>query len=235
MVYYAIAEVVGFDLHLVDLPDHMFVRWELGGGKHVNWDTNDAEVVRDKDYAADYGLKKGIRRKRVYLSSMTRKEADGFAYFLRALRLEDRSEDTRAIADLERAREMYPQSTQAAAELAWLYATAADVLADKRKSSIALAQSALDLEPRCGDFWDSLAAAHAANGDFKEAIRCGERAERYAETSEERATFKAHRKAFERGQMPNAGPKAPLPDPPTIRESKPAPPRPAVDAPAPSH
>jgi tetratricopeptide (TPR) repeat protein len=205
ILYVAIGQVCGLEIHLVDLPDHMFVRWELGGNERLNWDTVDAEVVSDKEYAADYHLKRGIRKKRVYLASMTTREAEGFVYFLRSGRYETKGEDAKAIADLEKAKELYPQATQVAAELAWLYATAVGVDEAKRKSAVGLAQSALDLEPKCGDFWDSLAAAQAANGDFKAAVRSAEKAERYAESSEDRATFKAHRVALERGLLPTGG------------------------------
>jgi hypothetical protein len=201
-VYVGVGEALGADLRLVDLPDHMFVRWEFADGRHLNWDTNDAEVVPDQEYAADYGLGKRLRKQRVYLSSMTRKEAEGFAYYLRATRYEERGQDALAIADLEKARELYPQSTQAKGELAWLYATADGVDPGKRKAAIGLAQSAVDLEPSCGDFWDSLAAAHAANGDFKKAVKCAAKAEKLADTDDSRAEYAERRKAYERGQMP---------------------------------
>jgi tetratricopeptide (TPR) repeat protein len=206
-IYVGIVEALGVqDLHLVDLPDHMFVRWELGDGSHLNWDTNDAEVVSDKEYASDYRLGKRLRKGRVYLASMTAREAEGFVLFLRATRLEEREGgEALAIADLERARELYPQSTQVRAELAWLYATAAGVSADRRREAVGLAQGAVELEPECGDFWDSLAAAHGANGDFERAVTCARRAEKLAEGEEERAEFRAHRKALERGRVPGAG------------------------------
>lgn len=205
-IYVGIAEALGVkDLHLVDLPDHMFVRWEVGDGSHVNWDTNDAEVVSDKEYASDYRLGKRLRKGRVYLASMTGREAEGFVLFLRATRFEERGEDARAMADLERARELYPQSTQVKSELAWVYATAAGVPAERRREAVGLAKAAVELEPECGDFWDSLAAAQGANGDFDSAVTCARRAEKFAEDGEQRAEFRAHRKLLERGRVPGVG------------------------------
>jgi hypothetical protein len=201
-LFIGIGDALGIDLHLVDLPDHMFVRWELAGGAHVNWDTNDGAVISDKEYAADYAMGKRLRKRRVYLSSMTDREAEGFAYFLRGQRFEDRNEAAKAIPDLETARKLYPQSTQARSELAWLYATAAGVDPAQRKESLSLAQSALDLEPQCAMFWDSSAAAHAANGDFKRAAKEAAKAEDLAATPEDRAQFRDHRKSFEAGAIP---------------------------------
>ena len=96
---------------------------------------------------------------------------------------------------------MYPQSTQAASELAWLYATTQGIDESHRGEAIDLAQSALDMEPKSGEFWDALAAAHAANGEFKLAAKEARQAEVLAESPEERAEFKRHRKTFEKGKM----------------------------------
>lgn len=201
MVYVGVGEALGLNLHLVDLPDHMFVRWELPDGTHMNWDTNEAQIISDKEYASDYSLGKQIRKQRIYLASMTRRESEGYIYFLRATRFEDQDENVKAIADLVKARQMYPQSTQAASELAWLYATTQDIDESHRGEAIELAQSALDMEPKCGEFWDALAAAHAAIGEFKLAAKEARQAEILAESSEERAEFKVHRKTFEKGKM----------------------------------
>ena len=203
-VYVGVGEALGADIRLVDLPDHMFVRWEFADGTHLNWDPNEADVIPDKAYAANHDLSKRLRKRRVYLASMTRKEAEGFAYFLRAHRFQERGEDARAIADLEKARTRYPQSTQVQAELAYLYATTPGVDEARRRSAVALAQAAVDLEPECGDFWDSLAAAQAANGDFTRAAKSAIKAERFAETEADRGDYRQRRRAYQRGEMPDA-------------------------------
>jgi tetratricopeptide (TPR) repeat protein len=159
-------------------------------------------VISDKEYAADYSMGKRLRKRRVYLSSMSEREAEGFVYFLRGQRLEDHGQAEKAVADLEMARKLYPQSTQARSELAWLYATAPGVDAARRAEAIALAKSALDLEPECATFWDASAAAHAANGDFTRAAKEARKAEDLAETPEDRAQFKDHRKSFEAREIP---------------------------------
>jgi tetratricopeptide (TPR) repeat protein len=207
-VYLGIAEGCGFGdrLHLVDLPDHMFVRWEFSDGTHLNWDTNDASVVEDREYASEYDLTKRLRRGRVYLASMTRDEAKGHIYFLRAGTYENRGEMDKSIADMEKVLELIPQSTQAKSDLAWLYATAKDVSAQKRGAALKLASAAVELEPRCGDFWDTLAVVHAANGDFRKALQCADKAVLFALTWEDRAEYRARRRDFERGRMPPLDP-----------------------------
>lgn len=208
IVYVGVGDALGLDLHLVDLPDHMFVRWKLGDGSHLNWDTNDAQTIPDKEYASDYSLGKRIRKQRIYLATMKRREEEGFAYFLRATRLEEDGENKRAIADLIKARELYPQSTQAASELAWLYATTDGIEIEDRFDAVDLAKFALEYEPKCGEFWDSLAAVHAALGQFKQAAEEARKAQFLAESAEERAQFKQHRKAYENEKTVN-GPRVP--------------------------
>jgi tetratricopeptide (TPR) repeat protein len=183
----------------------MFVRWEFSDGSHVNWDTNDATVVDDREYAADYELSRTLRRRRVYLSSLTRAEAMGHVYFLRAGTYENLGEIRKAIADMKRVRELVPQSTQAKSDLAWLYATSGDASAAELREALELATVAADMEPKCGDFWDTLAMVHAANGEFKEAVHCADKAVQFALTSEDRAEFRARRRDFAKGRMPVVG------------------------------
>jgi tetratricopeptide (TPR) repeat protein len=206
-VYLGIAEACGFGnrLHLVDLPDHMFVRWVFSDGSHVNWDTNDASVVDDREYAADYELSRKLRRGRVYLSSLTRAEAMGHVYFLRAGTYENQGEIRKAIADMKRVRELVPQSTQAKSDLAWLYATSGDASAAELREALELASVAADMEPRCGDFWDTLAMVHAASGDFNKAVHCADKAVQFALNGEDRAEFRARRRDFARGRLPAVG------------------------------
>src|SRR6185369_9347809 len=49
LLYLSIAEVVGFQLEIVDLPTHTFLRYNFKDGTYLNWDPVDAEVVTDDD------------------------------------------------------------------------------------------------------------------------------------------------------------------------------------------
>ncbi len=40
-IYLAIAEVMGYPLHLINIPGHSFVRWEVSGGTGVDYETMD--------------------------------------------------------------------------------------------------------------------------------------------------------------------------------------------------
>jgi tetratricopeptide (TPR) repeat protein len=200
LLYLGIGDALGVELRLVDLPDHMFVRWPLSDGTYMNWDTNVAGSIDDKEYASDYELSKKIRKSRVYLATMTREESRGYVYSLRAARHEEKERMTEALADLETAHKLYPQSTQIKNELAFLYATM-DQTKDKRAEALAMAEEITKLEPEVGDYWDTLATAHAAKGDFAKAIKLEEKAMKFAEDSEELAEFRARMKEFEQGKV----------------------------------
>jgi tetratricopeptide (TPR) repeat protein len=132
---------------------------------------------------------------------MSRDEARGYLLFMRSEQYESLGQYARAIADLEQALKLYPQSTQAKSNLAWRYAVTPNLTADKRRKALELAQAAVDLEPDCGDFWDSLAGAYAANGDFKRATEYAAQAEMLTSDPEKRGEYRAHRKSFEQGKM----------------------------------
>lgn len=201
IVYVGVAEALGVELKLVDLPDHMFVRWDLPDGTHINWDTNDARHVEDAELIADYHLGRDLLRRRVYMAGMTPREADGYILSLRAERWDDKERPAEAIADLKRAAELYPQSTGIRNDLAWLYATAAGLRAEDRAAAVRMAQEVVAVEADRGDFWDTLATAYAVNGDFASAVRCGEKAVRYADKPEDRATFTRRREGFRQGKV----------------------------------
>lgn len=199
----SIAQGMGIDrLHLVDLPDHMFVRWELHDGSHVSWDTNDARVVSDKDVAEEHEIARRLRNQRVYLASMSEREAMGFLHFLRAGRFETGGDFTKATADLEKALELYPQSTQIKADLAWRYAVAPDSTPQQRNKAMELAKAALEVEKTDGNFWAALAAAEAALGQFDKATQHIERAQELAKGPQERGDLARYAKQIQQKQVP---------------------------------
>ncbi len=122
LVYLGVGDALGIELHLVDLPDHMFVRFILGDGSHINWDTNDASSPTDDDFARDFDISKSQVESRAYLATLTREQARGYIYSMRAANWEQKRELGKAIADLQQSLALYPQSPQTRAALARLTA-----------------------------------------------------------------------------------------------------------------
>jgi len=83
-----------------------------------------------------------------------------------------------------------------------LYATTPGLDGARRAESLALATQAVGLQPECGDFWDSLAAARAARGDFAQAVANARRAEELAVGEPDRGEYRRRRKAYEHGRAP---------------------------------
>jgi tetratricopeptide (TPR) repeat protein len=82
-----------------------------------------------------------------------------------------------AVADYEEAIRLDPESAQAHNDLAWLLATCADRTLRDATLATEHAQQACELTGMVnGDFLDTLAAAHAAAGEFNQAVDFGEQA-----------------------------------------------------------
>ncbi len=62
--------------------------------------------------------------------------------------------------------------------LAWLYATAADLSVRNGRRAVELAQSALLLEPQDYHVWSTLSEAHFISGSYEKALRAAQEAER---------------------------------------------------------
>lgn len=48
--FLAVGERLGWDIRLVELPQHNFVRWHLSGSTSVNWDWVRGQSIDDNDY-----------------------------------------------------------------------------------------------------------------------------------------------------------------------------------------
>lgn len=196
ILYLSIGQAAGFELRLVELPDHVFVRWMLPDGSYLNWDTNLGTSADDGEYVVEYELTDRPRRERIYLASLSLEESRGYGYWMRSQRRRARKQLVEALADLHEAKGRYPQSLAIKADLAWLYATMegdAATAAHRHKLALELASLVTELEPACGTFWDSLAAAQAAEGDFVAARASIDRAIARADTPRHREEYRSHR------------------------------------------
>lgn len=83
-----------------------------------------------------------------------------------------------AVRFFERALHEQVTDTRAANGLAWLLATAAEVTPAQRDFARRLAQQSTRLDPSVPESWSALGAALAATGDWSDALRALERAEK---------------------------------------------------------
>ena len=200
LMYVAVGEVIGADIRLVDLPDHMFVRFHYSGDGSVNWDTNEARTVSDRDYARDYDLTDAQVRDGVYLRSLSRAEAVGYIHAVRAEKHEDRGETAKAIADYQRSLELYPRCPGTRNDFAWLLLTGPDLTDGQRRAALEHALAAVADEPNDGHCHDTLAAAYAETGQFDKAVEAAEEAIELADSAGDRAEFKRRKRLYEDGK-----------------------------------
>jgi tetratricopeptide (TPR) repeat protein/serine/threonine protein kinase len=75
-----------------------------------------------------------------------------------------------ALADYRKLLELQPGSPEAMNSLAWQLATCPDVKLRDPKQAVALAQEAVRLQEKEGNYWNTLGAAHYRNGEWTAAI-----------------------------------------------------------------
>ncbi len=197
IVYVGIGEAIGADIRMVDLPGHVFVRWHFNDTDYFDWDTNNAQEDNDRDYKKSEELTDRQIKDRIYLASLSRDEALGYCYDLRADSFAKIKKFDRAVADYRRAMELYPQAPIPRRDLAWLYLSTPGLAVPSQAEVMDLAKYATRVEAQNAKHWDTLACAYAASGNFSEALRCVDRAQRLADEVEG-PEFAEHRKAFEK-------------------------------------
>ncbi len=104
-------------------------------------------------------------------------DPDSWSFLYRAYAYEQAGDYPRAIADLYKSIQLAPNESTAYNDLAWLFATCDNPVFRNGKAAEDLARKACDLsEWKAANYMDTLAAAFAEEGDYKEAARYEEQA-----------------------------------------------------------
>jgi hypothetical protein len=171
----AIAEVMGYPVHLVEIPRHNFVRWTLGPQEWVDFETMDGVATNDAYYEHSWAIPTQYVGKGGILQTMTRRQA--FAYH----------DATIAIAlswrgNIRRLTEVYRRSISTDAthplalnNLAWFYAAVPKLEYRDGTKAVRYGSRAVALLAD-GDNLDTLACAYAQDGNFRSAIATETRA-----------------------------------------------------------
>jgi tetratricopeptide (TPR) repeat protein len=164
-IFLTIAENLRLPVSMVDssFPSgatHNYVRWGLGSSGWLNWDLNSRSECTPRTGGFPYADR-----------PMTRTEVLGYARALRAKLWETRQNYEMALTDYRAAMHLYPQSTLAFNNFAWVVATRE--FPDRRsviKEAISDATHAL-AQNRSANYLDTTACTYAFEGEFDKAIR----------------------------------------------------------------
>jgi hypothetical protein len=168
-IYLAIAEVMKYPLHLVEIPRHNFVRWEISPGSSVNFETMDGFETDDAYYKTDWGISDSFVGRGGILETMNDNQTIAYHDASVAVSWSWRGDIARMIDFYQRS--VLTDSTHPFAlnNLSWFYAAAPKIeWRDGAKAvQYGLRATAVLAD---GDGLDTLACAYAQNGDFARAI-----------------------------------------------------------------
>jgi hypothetical protein len=176
-IYLAIAEVMNYPLKLVDIPLHKFVRWEIDAAHWVDFETMDGFAADDTYYRRAWRIPARFEGRGGILRSMSAVETEGAYDALIAMAWSWRGDTGRMTALFERSMTRDTVRPLAANNLAWFYAAAPRLELRSGAKAVLYAGRAVAMLPD-GENLDTLACAHAQNGDFAAAIRTEREAEK---------------------------------------------------------
>jgi tetratricopeptide (TPR) repeat protein len=172
-LYMGVAEALGFELKPVLAPKHMFVRAQLDRDHWINWDTNRARSISDKDYVSGWGVEDWQIRQKIYMQSLSADEIDAEMYTAVGVDLGDHAEFRGfdpAIECYRKAIALNPREVYAYCNLTQSLLFKPDPDSAARTESMELAHRAVELQPNEAATHLSLAYALAADGQTATAV-----------------------------------------------------------------
>jgi hypothetical protein len=168
-IFLGIAEVMKYPLHLIEIPQHNFVRWEFSPGSYVNFETMDGFETDDDYYKTNWFIPDAFVGRGGILDTMNDKQTVAYHDASVALSWSWRGDLTRMIDFYLRS--ISADSTHAFAlnNLAWFYAAVPKTELRNGEKSIQYGLQAVAVIAD-GDKLDTLACGYAQNGDFAKAI-----------------------------------------------------------------
>jgi tetratricopeptide (TPR) repeat protein len=165
-LYMGVADAIGFELHPVILPKHIFVRAPLDKDHWVNWDPNRGRSISDEDYVRGWGVADWQISQKIYMNTLSAKETDSEMYANIGVRLANHrgfGGYGPAIECYRKAIALNPRNIDAIRNLALSLLFQENPDYGVRTEALSLAQRAVDLAPEDEHSHLALAYAFAAN------------------------------------------------------------------------
>lgn len=198
LLFSAVGERLGWDIRIVELPQHDFVRWHLSESIKVNWDWVAGVSIDDDSYRQSISPAEDVRLPALYLRSLELKEAR--AYYLGLI-----GSETNSPKDAERlfleAITVLPNHPLTLNNLAWLYATNPEFAKEKSGLAVAYSLAAWSTRPNHGNFADTVACAIAANGNKPLAAKIEEFAIEHPNNERQRKGFRDNLARINAGEL----------------------------------
>jgi len=194
----SVATYLGWDVRLVEVPDHNFVRWHLPNGETVNWDWTAWASLDDASYLADTDVNRLLRQRGTYLRSYQASEARGYYIGLIGSKADSPSAGT---ALLERAISDGAKDGTTYNNIAWNYVIQEETARTKGSIALMYALTAWSMRPDHGNTLDTVACATSVVGDRPMAMALEDHAARIAESESEREGFLKNKQRIATGLL----------------------------------
>jgi hypothetical protein len=165
MLIISVAQMVGFEVAMVEVPGHNFLRWKSPSGATAGWDWTYWRTPDEAGRASR--LQRSLVSRKVFLESQTLKESEAYFKSVLAGQIDDRA--ARLALRREAAAE-FPNNRVVAYGVARTFALAPDASPAERREALAYGLLALSMEgggnsASLADRMMAVACAYAANGE----------------------------------------------------------------------
>lgn len=109
ILYYSIGEVLDLPITVLNLPDHISIRWKFDNGEYINWETTIPLEYTDMDYVHFFNISFIDLENGIYLNELRPNEIMAKSYFALALAYADINPE-KAVDIFQKAIEVDPYS-----------------------------------------------------------------------------------------------------------------------------
>lgn len=196
--FLAVGERLGWDIRLVELPQHNFVRWHLSDSLKVNWDWVHGQSIGDDVYLPQVSPSLDIRYGTLYMRSLEPREARAYYLGLIGSEAASGSDAERLLAEAVAVLPNHPLTLN---NLAWLYATNPVLAKSKSDLAVRYSLAAWSTRPNYGNFADTVACSLAANGNKALAIKIEEFAIEHPNNPRQQESFRKNLARITAGEL----------------------------------
>ena len=176
-LYLAIAEVNNLPMHLVEVPKHNFIRYQINDNEFFNWDINAAGIFSNEEYAkgdsptVSTPISEQDLKDSVYLMNMSNDEILEYTYGLIGYWMSEKGSINKVENIYKSALMDLPDSPLIMNNLSWLYLTNKEFNDPKfYTKAYELSVKVDSILPNNLTYKDTYSCACAAIGDFKKAL-----------------------------------------------------------------